>query len=75
MNDEIKTILNYLETYKNLEEGLLKSKDKKMLLDYITNLQQEIQKKDAYIKYLEEYNSKYYKGEKFYGIEGDDKNV
>ena len=44
MNDEIKVILNYLDMYKNMNEGLLNSKDKKLLLDYITNLQQENEK-------------------------------
>lgn len=32
-------------------------------------LQQENEKLKAYIKYLEEYNPKYYKGEKYYGID------
>ena len=41
MNNEIKEILNYLDMYKNMDEGLLNSKDKKSLLDYIANLQQE----------------------------------
>lgn len=42
MNDEIKVILNYLDMYKNMNEGLLSSKDKNLLLDYITNLQEEL---------------------------------
>lgn len=43
MNDELKVILNYLDMYKNMDDGLLNSKDKKLLLDYITNLQQELE--------------------------------
>lgn len=50
------------EEYQKLTEGFFILCDK----DYITNLQQENEKKDAYIKYLHEYNPKYYKGKKFY---------
>ena len=72
MNDEIKEILAYFEEYVKItdmhdSEPMLNWKDLKIVLDYITNLQQELEKRNAYIKYLEEYNPKYYKGEKFYG--------
>ena len=53
MNDKIKEILNYLDMYKNMNEGLLNSKDKKLLLDYITNLQQENER----LKEEQEYNN------------------
>lgn len=77
MNDEIKEILDDLRTYKDRYEYYLfnnlsfsvRDYKAKILLDYITNLQQENEKKNAYIKYLEEYNPKYYKGEKFYGVD------
>ena len=76
MNNEIIQLLlcKLEQNYKCEKEEyfILYKPDIKDLLDYINNLQQEIQKKNAYIKYLEEYNPKYYKGEKFYGIEGDD---
>lgn len=64
MNDEIKEILDNLkdDTYVPLEDGrdykLLYKGDDKLLLDYITNLQQENQKNKKIIKdvynYLDE---------------------
>lgn len=74
MNDGIKETIELLlykleQNYKCEKENyfILYKPDIKDLLDYIINLQQENEKKDAYIKYLQEYNPKYYKGEKFYG--------
>lgn len=75
--EERKKMANYItnlqqkvEQYENPEDLTLfymwldeKAKEK------MKELQQEIQRKDAYIKYLQEYNPKYYKGEKFYGDE------
>lgn len=51
MNDEIKEILAYFEeyvkiTYMHDSEPMLNWKDLKIVLDYITNLQQELQRKD-----------------------------
>ena len=63
MNNEIKEILD------KLQYGFCSELTYEKLLYYITNLQQELEKKNAYIKYLEEYNPKYYKGEKFYGVD------
>lgn len=69
INDEIEEILNQLEKVKDSVGAFIgiDNKGAQILLDYITNLQQELEKRNAYIKYLEEYNPKYYKGEKFYG--------
>ena len=70
MDKEVELILSKLKIVSEEQERGMYLCDKehsKLLLDYIANLQQENEKKDAYIKYLEEYNPKYYKGEKFYG--------
>lgn len=69
MTEEIKEILDDMKSIPSDEIcGLgLGEKQCKLLLNYITNLQKELEKKNAYIKYLEEYNPKYYKGKIFYG--------
>ena len=72
LKDEIKEILKQCSDLLNddfymLNTVELTKEELKKILDYITNLKEENEKKDAYIKYLEEYNPKYYKGEKYYG--------
>ena len=52
MNNEIKEILDKLKEEIDLKPLWYNERIK--LLDYITNLQEEIQKKEAYIKYLQE---------------------
>ena len=78
MTEEIKILLDILNKVKDYDDKeyyisccendyLLTNDEIKLLLNYITNLQKELEKKDVYIKYLEEYNPKYYKGKIFYG--------
>lgn len=58
----------YEEEIKDLQQELKEANES---VEWWTNrfkaVEKENEKKDAYIKYLQEYNPKYYKGEKFYG--------
>lgn len=72
MTNEIKEILNRFDFVKKepnklsyYPEDLLAREEMWLLYDYITNLQEEIQKKDAYIKYLNERTT--IQGKVFYG--------
>ena len=55
MNEEIKEILNEFKSHIEYDESMccLSIKEVKALLDYITNLQEEIEERNAYIKFLD----------------------
>lgn len=54
MDKEIKEILYYFEKY-HFEDTMIDGKETKLLYDYITNLQSQLQQKENIIKEVREY--------------------